>query len=154
MHYGLTIPRDPASKPNGWRRLATAVLATAAGLTALTAAARSVVRRVEVVGASMAPALRRGDRLLVVRRRPVLLRPSPLRPGDVVAVPDPRSPGRLLVKRVRWVDNRGVVVRGDNSAASTDSRTFGPVPEASVWGVARYRYAPADRAGVIARGPR
>jgi type IV secretory pathway protease TraF len=72
----------------------------------------------------------------------------------VVAVADPREPGRLLVKRVRTVGEIGVVVHGDNAAASTDSRSWGPVAVSSVWGVVRYRYAPASRAGAVARGRR
>ena len=107
------------------------------------------VRRVEVAGMSMAPALQPGDRLLVVR-----LGRRPTRPGDVVTVPDPRRSGRLLVKRVVSVGGDGIVVAGDNAGASTDSRAFGPVERAGVWGVARYRYAPPGRAGVVRRGPR
>ena len=40
-----------------------------------------------------------------------------------------------------------VEVVGDDPGASTDSRTFGPVPVASVLGRAVYRYAPAGRSG-------
>lgn len=96
------------------------------------------VRRVEVAGDSMRPALEPGDRVVAVRARRA-------RPGDVVVVRDPRHPARLLVKRVAEKGPGGVVVLGDNPAASTDSRAFGPVT--GIWGRARYRYAPADRAG-------
>jgi nickel-type superoxide dismutase maturation protease len=96
--------------------------------------------RLEVVGDSMLPTLLPGDRLLVVARRP--------RRGDLVAVPDPREHSRLLIKRVVDVSAAGgVVVRGDNPAASTDSRDFGPVPASSVAGVAVYRYGPPARVG-------
>src|SRR5437763_4301912 len=91
--------------------------------------------RVEVVGDSMTPALEPGDRLLLVAVRP--------RVGDVVAVRDPRAPDRVLVKRVQTIAASGVTVLGDNAPASTDSRTFGPVPHRSIDGVACYRYAPA-----------
>jgi nickel-type superoxide dismutase maturation protease len=105
------------------------------------------IRRVEVVGGSMAPALRAGDRLVVLSR--------PFGPpawpavGAVVAVVDPRDPDRILVKRVASVDRTAgtVEVVGDDPGASTDSRTFGPVPLASVLGRAVYRYAPAGRSG-------
>ena len=106
----------------------------------LAVAVAATLRRVEVVGASMAPTLLPGDRLLVVRWLP-----HP--PGSIVAVPDPRRPERLLVKRVRAVGPAGVEVRGDAEAASTDSRHFGPVPARSVIGRAVWRYAPADRSG-------
>ena len=88
----------------------------------------------------MRPALDPGDHLLVVRRRSY-------RPGAVVALADPRD-GRLLVKRVAAVTADGrLVVAGDEPAASTDSRTFGPVPVALVRGQAVHRYAPPGRAG-------
>jgi nickel-type superoxide dismutase maturation protease len=106
-----------------------------------------LITRVEVVGGSMAPALAPGDRLLVVRW-PSLVAPWP-RPGVVVAVRDPRDPARVLVKRVGSVDrHKGTVeVLGDDASASTDSRTFGPVPRSLVLGRAVYRYAPSGRVG-------
>jgi len=98
-------------------------------------------RRVAVEGHSMEPTLSPGDRLLVLRAR----RP---RPGDVVAVRDPRD-GRVLVKRIGALGDDGVVLRGDNPAASTDSRSFGPVPRGAVLGTVVRRYAPAWRAGPV-----
>jgi mitochondrial inner membrane protease subunit 1 len=97
-------------------------------------------RRVRVTGDSMVPALQEGDRLLVGPRLGV-------QPGAIVAIRDPRSPGRLLVKRVHgrgldWVD-----VRGDNDRSSTDSRHFGPLPPRLVVGRIVYRYAPPARTG-------
>lgn len=89
------------------------------------------------MGATLVP----GDRLIVVRRAP--------RPGDVVAVRDPRRPDRLLVKRVCVVGPTGLDVRGDDPDRSTDSRAFGPVPLESVVGVVVHRYAPSDRAGTV-----
>jgi len=108
-----------------------------------TASAAALVRRVAVTGNSMRPALEPGDRVLAVRTRRA-------RAGDLVVVRDPRATGRLLVKRVAAVGAHGVEVLGDNAAASTDSRVFGPVPV--VWGRALYRYAPAARAGRLPRG--
>jgi nickel-type superoxide dismutase maturation protease len=99
---------------------------------------------VVVQGASMLPALAPGDRLLVVPARR-------FRPGDVVALTDPREPGRLLVKRVVSVDpqSRTVLVLGDNDSASTDSRVFGPVGWRSVIGRAVYRYGPPGKEGPV-----
>lgn len=110
---------------------------------ALLATVRGRPRRVVVSGASMLPSFEPGDRLIVV---PV----SAVRPGQVVALADPGSPGRLLVKRVRAVGRAGIDVRGDNEGASTDSRTFGPVPPSSITGRVIYRYHPAARAGWLA----
>jgi nickel-type superoxide dismutase maturation protease len=120
------------------------LLAAGALALAATAALIRTFGRVEVAGGSMRPALEPGDRLLLVRRRSY-------RPGAVVAVADPRG-GRLLVKRVAAVQPDGrVVVAGDDPDASTDSRTFGPVPRALVRGEAVHRYAPASRAGRMPR---
>jgi signal peptidase I len=118
------------------------LLAAIAGLAAVavTAARVGVGRRVVVVGESMSPAFDAGDRLLIV---PVW-RP---RPGQVVALTDPRRPERQLVKRVYRVDGKRVEVRGDNRTASTDSRHFGPVPRRALRGRAIYRYAPPSRVG-------
>ena len=105
------------------------------------AAARRWLDVVEVRGRSMSPALRRGDRLLVVRARP--------RPGDVVLAADPRDPQRELVKRVERIDAAGIHLRGDNPASSTDARTFGPVPAEGVEWRGLLRYWPPDRIGLI-----
>lgn len=105
------------------------------------------LHRVEVVGSSMSPALLPGDRLVVLGAPRVLGRW--IRPGAVVAVPDPRHPARTLIKRVSTVDRRSgtVEVLGDAQEVSTDSRAFGPVPRASIRGLAVYRYAPPGRKG-------
>ncbi len=106
--------------------------------------------RVTVVGASMAPTLAWGDRLLVRAR-------APASPGDLVVVVTPG--GREAVKRVSgvagdWMDVAGtpttlmageVGVAGDNSASSTDSRDFGPLPAGAVRGRVVARYFPRER---------
>ncbi|HEV3328461.1 MAG TPA: S26 family signal peptidase [Acidimicrobiales bacterium] len=91
--------------------------------------------RVEVVGTSMSPTFRHGDRLLLVRR---LRR---LRVGDLVAFDDPRGTGRRLVKRVQAVQGDRVDVVGDNPTSSTDSRDFGPVCSNAVRHLVARRYA-------------
>ncbi len=119
----------------------------AASLTAVAALVAFVVwqpRRVVVEGASMAPTLMAGDRLLVRRARPVTV-------GDVVVVADPRG-GRVIVKRVSAVLGDDIVVRGDNPMASTDSRHFGPVSRKTLVGTVVRCYAPATRAGPVAHG--
>lgn len=124
-------------------RLAAAVAVAAAG-----AVAAVVVRprRVLVEGVSMTPTLQPGDRLLVVRR------PGP-RPGAVVALTDPRTPSRVLVKRVTSLVGDEVVVHGDNPAASTDSRVFGPVARRALLGTVAVRYRPRARIGRLAPLP-
>ena len=99
-------------------------------------------RRVVVEGRSMEPTLAPGDRLVVVRARG-------LHAGDVVAVRDPRDLRRVLVKRVGAVLEDGIVLRGDNPGASTDSRSFGPVPAKAVLGRVVRCYAPPWRAGPV-----
>ena len=96
--------------------------------------------RVTVAGASMEPTLRHGDRL-------VIWRSGRVRAGDIVALDDPRDPGRTLLKRVASLQPAGVFVLGDNPQWSTDSRHFGPVGTRSLIGKAVYRYAPLARAG-------
>jgi type IV secretory pathway protease TraF len=54
-----------------------------------------------------------------------------------------------MVKRVAMVGHADVTVRGDNPAASTDSRTFGPVPRELILGRAVYRYGPEHRRGKL-----
>jgi nickel-type superoxide dismutase maturation protease len=98
-------------------------------------------RRVQVVGDSMQPAVLAGDRLIV---GPHLLA---VRVGQVVALPDPRAPARLMVKRVHSIAGGWVDVRGDNEEASTDSRRFGSVPRAALTGRVWYRYGPRGRTG-------
>jgi signal peptidase I len=120
---------------------------------------------VEVVGDSMEPTYRHGDRLLVRR-----VAAGRLRVGDVVvlgqpdtdAFPDlPFLMGSMppwVVKRVAALPGHPVpddvpangdgtvppgrlVVLGDNTDRSTDSRVWGPVPDDRVLGVVRRRMA-------------
>jgi nickel-type superoxide dismutase maturation protease len=101
--------------------------------------------RLQVAGQSMVPTLLPGDRVVVLRGL------GPLRPaihvGDLVALVDPRAPGRTIVKRVAGTEGNRVVVRGDNEAASTDSRHFGPVDSGAIRGRVIYRYHPEGRRG-------
>lgn len=122
-------------------------LPLAAGIGVGLGAALVLLRRldaVEVTGASMRPALLPGDRLLVESLSYALRAP---RPGEVVLAPDPRDPSRELIKRVVASDGTFLDLRGDATERSTDSRTFGPVPSASVRWRAALRYWPPARAG-------
>jgi nickel-type superoxide dismutase maturation protease len=103
--------------------------------------------RVVVQGPSMIPTLDEGDRLVVWRS-------NRLRLGDLVVVVDPHFTGRLLVKRIVGLGDGSLVLGGDNSGVSRDSRSFGAVPLASVLGVARFRYHPADQRRRLSRPSR
>ncbi len=122
----------------------------------------------EVHGPSMLPTYRDGDRLLTRRAGR-----SPLRPGQVVVLRNPRpagvpgsSTGPLLVKRVAAVagdrlppdmpdlppdlpDGRvpagHLVVLGDNRAQSLDSRQLGPIPVGNIVGTVVRRMAVPTR---------
>jgi signal peptidase I len=92
----------------------------------------------------MTPTLKPGDWLVATRAGSV-------RRGSVIVLRHP-SGDLDLVKRVAAVsgdrvDDRplGVgqyLVVGDDPAASTDGRTFGPVERSAIEGVVRFRYWP------------
>jgi nickel-type superoxide dismutase maturation protease len=112
-----------------WPRLAGGTLALYGAVLAVN---RSLV---EVQGPSMQPALWEGDRLLTVPARR-----GWLEPGQVVVVADPHDPDHLVVKRLTAIGAGRVEVHGDHPAASTDSRTWGPLPLAAVRRIAVARW--------------
>ena len=93
--------------------------------------------RVLVRGASMEPALRDGDMLLI--RYGARMRPADV---VVVALPGDRP---VAVKRAVHLSDAGWWVEGDNAGSSTDSRELGPVPASAVLGRAVVRYWPRPR---------
>ncbi|HSJ46447.1 MAG TPA: S26 family signal peptidase [Euzebyales bacterium] len=113
------------------------------GAAAVLWARRGGLRHVIVTGSSMHPTLCAGDRLLLVAA------PGRPRPGQLALAHDPRSHDRELLKRVHAVASDGIDLRGDNTAASADSRVFGPVPARMVRTYVVWRYAPANRAGRV-----
>jgi len=141
-----TLPSRGRATP-GRRSPPSGRAVVALALVGLTVALVRPLRRVEVVGGSMAPTFLPGDRLLVLA--PLPGRPVRAAPGDVVAVADPRDRSRILVKRVVAVDRAAgtVEVRGDDPSASTDSRHFGPVPRRALIGRVVHRYGPPGRSG-------
>jgi nickel-type superoxide dismutase maturation protease len=160
MHVGPTLPtvhdRENCPSPQSSTAVARANslvghlagAALGAGVvlaTALVAVSALAIRRVAVSGRSMAPTLVPGDRLVVVR----IPARWPLPSGALVAVPDPREGGHLLVKRATPAGDGTLRLLGDNPVESTDSRVFGPVPRRAVWGRVVYRYAPSARAGLL-----
>jgi nickel-type superoxide dismutase maturation protease len=123
------------------------LLGLAAGITV----GRRWLDVVEVRGRSMAPSLLPGDRLLVESHT---YRDRPPRLGEVVLAADPRQPERELIKRVATIDEAAASaeLRGDDPAASTDSREFGAVPLSAIRWRAVYRYWPPGRAGRLVAG--
>ncbi len=109
---------------------------------------RSWRGRVAVEGDSMRPTLEPGDWLLADPEAYATTAPDV---GDLVLVPDPRAPSRLLVKRVAEVheDGRELFVTGDARDASTDSRAFGSITTTTVEGRPWFRYWPPRRIGRI-----
>jgi nickel-type superoxide dismutase maturation protease len=88
----------------------------------------------------MTPALNPGDWIVVDLAAYHSRRP---RRSDVILAQDPRQPSRTLVKRVDHVDLHGAAwLLGDNQAASTDSREFGPVSPDAILGRVCWRYWP------------
>ncbi len=90
----------------------------------------------------MQPALRPGDRVLVVAW-------VQARVGDVVVLRDPEAHRTFMLKRVETITGEEVVVKGDNPWVSRDSRHFGPVPRSLIIGRVVYRYLPASRRGSL-----
>lgn len=104
-------------------------------------------RRFAISGRSMLPELAPGDWVLLDEHA---YRTAMPRRGHIVVALDPRAPHRHLVKRVTAIDLHGNVrIEGDNTADSTDSRHFGPVPRANIVGRVRWRYWPVRRAGAV-----
>ena len=120
-----------------------AALAVGLAVAAAVVLARRRIDTVEVRGASMAPTLAPGDRLVVIRAAP--------RRGDVVLARDPRDPRRELIKRVATVGPDGVRLLGDNVAASADARLCGAIPPGAAEWRASLRYWPLARAGRLVR---
>ena len=84
------------------------------------------IRRVSIEGMSMSPTYLPGERVTALRRW------RPIRPGDVVVVRDPRDSSLWIVKRCVAKIGSQLDLRGDNAAASTDSREFGLVASSAV----------------------
>ena len=74
----------------------------------------------------MSPTYAPGERVTAVRRW------RRVRPGDVVALLDPRDHARWLLKRCAARVGTDLDLCGDSPGESTDSREFGLVPERSI----------------------
>ena len=85
------------------------------------------IRIFKVRDASMEPALREGDYLVVSRWY------GRLKVGDMVVLRHPRK-DILMVKRVSAIGSNSIHVIGDNREESEDSRAFGNVKRESIIG--------------------
>lgn len=96
----------------------------------------------------MRPTLESGDWLLADPKAFAKVLPKV---GDLVLIPDPREPSRLLVKRVTQVQVDGceLFVAGDAHDESTDSRAFGSVSTSTLEGRPWFRYWPVRRMGRV-----
>jgi nickel-type superoxide dismutase maturation protease len=96
-------------------------------------------KRVAVTGRSMIPNFQPGDEILVDLRA---YRQEPPQAGDIVLAFRPDRTDVTMIKRVASVAHDGrLILLGDNPAASTDSRSFGPVPPANILGKATSKFA-------------
>ncbi|MEI8262997.1 MAG: S26 family signal peptidase [Actinomycetes bacterium] len=128
-----------ATRRPWWHKALLGLMATMGSLVV----ANQFLLRCEVDGQSMIPVLLPGDRVLLRRRRPM----GTLRVGMIVGFIDPRGDERLLLKRISSLQGTEVTVVGENLAASTDSRTFGPLEQRDIeWVlVRRYSRAPLEK---------
>jgi nickel-type superoxide dismutase maturation protease len=86
-----------------------------------------MAKRYRVAGDSMLPTLKDGDEVLVVPQQTYEI-------GDLVVA---RHPYKLtsIIKRITKISTGGnLFLSGDNPAESTDSRTFGEIPEKDILG--------------------
>jgi phage repressor protein C with HTH and peptisase S24 domain len=93
---------------------------------------------IAVSGHSMEPSLRDGDWLLVDRLAVSYVA------GDVVVASDPRSPGRLIVKRVAQVGTDSQLLLSSDHPAHAGEE-IGPVVHSDVLGKVVLRYWPPSR---------
>ena len=120
-----------------------------------------VLAAFKIPAGSMAPTIRPGDRIFVVKWG---WDPEDVERGDIVVFLAPDRPRVHFIKRIEGlpgdeveggegerivVPEGHVYVLGDNHEDSRDSRQFGPVPLTSLVGPVYYRYWPPSRFGVV-----
>lgn len=88
------------------------------------------ISKFTVYGSSMVPSLQPGQDILSLNW---FYKPEV---GDTVII---KQDGREMVKRVTKIDGRQILVRGDNTEESTDSRHFGPINVDQIVGKVIYR---------------
>lgn len=81
----------------------------------------------------MEPTLRNGDVWVASRRA------SAVSVGDVVVFVHPSRTSLTEVKRVIRPEGDAWWLEGDNAEFSTDSRSYGPVPQGNIRGIVKKR---------------
>lgn len=112
-------------------------------------------RLMRVIGHSMEPALHPGDLVWV---EPFQRSDEGPHSGEIVVARPGRLHGTPVIKRLAEIvrERNEFILRGDNPADSTDSRTFGPVTRQELVGRIRLRVWPVGRlaqTGVISHSP-
>lgn len=96
-------------------------------------------RRVRVTGPSMLPLLKPDDEVLVDIKAYQQAKPKV---GDVVVAKHPEKANVEIIKRITEVfQNDRYFLKGDNSAFSTDSRSFGAIDLTFLRGRVTCRFA-------------
>ncbi|HVA96847.1 MAG TPA: nickel-type superoxide dismutase maturation protease [Candidatus Acidoferrales bacterium] len=90
----------------------------------------SPLYKYKISGDSMSPTLHNGQIVLV--NRFIYLFAAPKK-NDIIAVRDPRD-GKVLIKRIKKIEDKRYFVLGDNKKASTDSRVFGMIERQDIVG--------------------
>ena len=90
----------------------------------------SPILKYQIFGESMRPTLKAGDTVLVNKTAYWLSLPKR---NDIIAFRDPRD-GKILIKRIINIEEKGYFVQGDNKNSSTDSRVFGMIRRSEIIG--------------------
>lgn len=90
------------------------------------------LQRMEVEGNSMAPALYPGDCVLIQKS-------FNFQTGDIVVFNHPLK-NKKIIKRITKMKENQVFVQGDNTAESTDSRSFGWIGQEKILGKVWKKY--------------
>ncbi len=106
-------PGSPPVKPAGFKEIALWLLGRR--------------RRFRVEGDSMLPLLRSGDEVLVKPTKTLSV-------GDIVICRHPIQSDITLIKKIASIENDQVTLAGLNKSASSDSRSFGSIDKALIFG--------------------
>ncbi|OGY22311.1 MAG: nickel-type superoxide dismutase maturation protease [Candidatus Woykebacteria bacterium GWB1_45_5] len=96
------------------------------------------LNKFKVVGHSMEPAFKEGNRILVNRLAYLFSRPKP---NDIVAIKHPRERDKILLKIIKMsLPKNQYFVVGINPSDSCDSRNFGSISKDLIFGKVWFSY--------------